>query len=591
MINNALRSLICSASEQSLDDAHEHDFNMSTQPPQIDQFEWHRVEADVWKRTCLGHEASASFNENIADGHTELTLLTTFRVHQPSWSHIAGTELELDQLVARARQAWIQARYLRPEAAVEMDRHIDPTSPQTMTYRLLRDEHSIQEWVDETFVVKRIGEPGVGTVDELCAYTYNRPLATKGKQSMLYLVLPKIGDESRTAHAIWNVSHAVTDGGSVVDFYNVFLQCMIDATPSAPYDSIYTPSSFELNVLPRLPRSVVAAYRQQYRPTPDDVTSANKAAQANMQLIADNTARSLALVPATSWNQRTHKTICLTKVMEASEARELLKFAKQVHSGVTYLASAATILATAETFPERKASSQGALMGMVRNARRWLSTTPVDGVSGTSTPLGSDAVFLWVPVNTHQSLEPSFNRLQDLVSTARHVGRELDEHLTTAHCISSLPAAADGAIGGLNAQWAHINSIESSPAAPTQAELDSIVGPQAPGFSSVGVFKLYPRFQPMSASARASGLWLERLDFTHLGRQVNASPWISMLTIDGRIKFQLGFDTKFHEVEKMQAWLDRTFAWMRICAAAAATTRTSVSSSSVDFSAPASSRL
>lgn len=580
MINNALRTLIYSASEQSLDDdVYEHDFKMATQPQQIDPFEWHQVQADVWKRTCIGHEASASFNENIAHGHTELSLLTSFRVHQPSSSAIKGSEVELDELVARARQAWIQARYLRPEAAVEMDRHTDPTVPQTMTYRVLRDEKSIQQWVDETFVVKRLGEAGVETAAELCAYTYNRPLATKGKQSMLYLVLPRVGDQDRKAHAIWNVSHAVTDGGSVVDFFNVLLQCMIDATPSAPYDAIYTPSTFEINVLPRLPRSVVTAYRQQYKPKPEDVAKASQASEANMRLISDKMDESLGLIPASGWTGRKHETVCLAKVIEADEVRELLKFAKQVHSGITYLASAATILAAAETFPERKSTSKGALMGMVRNARRWLSTTPVDGVSSTSTPLGSDAVFLWIPVNTHASLEPSFHRLQDLVSTARHVGNELDQHLTTAHCISSYPSVADSAIAGLDQQWSQINAVQTAAAPPSQKELDSIIGAQAPGFSSVGIFKLHPRFQPISASARASGLWLERTDFTHTGRQVNASPWISMLTIDGRIKLQLGFDTKFHEVEKMNQWLERTFNWLQLCAAAAATTSTSISSS------------
>ncbi|TKY88461.1 hypothetical protein EX895_002449 [Sporisorium graminicola] len=585
MINNALRSLVYSVTEEALDDVHEHNFAMATQAQQIDPYEWHYTGKDVWKRTCLGHEAAASFNQNIAHGHTELSPYASLRIHHPSSSHIAGTELELDELVARTRQAWIQTRYLRPEVAVELDRHTDATQPQTMSYTVLRDEESLQQWLDETLVVKRLGYPEVETMEELASYTYNRPLPTKGKKAMLYLALPKLGDTDRSAHLIMNISHAVTDGGSIFDCFNVLLQCMIDATPSAPYDATYTPSTFELNVLPRLPRSIVSAYRQQHKPKTEDVAAATKACTDNMRLISDKMNQSLALLPASKWTERKHETVCLTKVLEPEQTRDLFKFAKLQHTGITYLASAATILATAETYPERKASSQGALMGMVRNGRRW--------VSSASIPLGSDAVFLWIPVNTHVSLEPSYNRLTDLVSTARQIRSELDKHLTTAHCISSFPTVADASIGGLQQQWSEIHSAHARSSS-SQKKLDSIIGAQAPGFSSVGVSSVAARFQPISASARASGLWLERWDFGHTGRQVNASPWISMLSTDGKIKLQLGFDAKFHEVEKMHEWLDRTFAWMQICAAAASLTATTVPPSpatSASLNAPVAARL
>ncbi|SPO29779.1 probable Acyltransferase invovled in MEL production [Ustilago trichophora] len=549
---------------------------MSTQAPQTDIYEWHLSEPDVWKRTCLGFEASASFNENIADGHTELSVVTSFRMHQPRSSRIAGSELELDQLVQRARQAWIQMRYLRPEVAVQMDTHIDPTVPQTFKYQVLRDEQSLRRWVNETFVVVRLGEPGVKSVDEICAYTYNRPLPTKGKQSMLYLVQPRLGDVTdQSAHIIWNVSHAVTDGSSIVDFFNILLQCMVDAVPSAPYDSIYIPTPFELNVLPRLPRSVVSAYRQQFKPKPEETKKAHEAAQANMRLISDKMDQSLALQPAASWPSRKHETICLLKTMEATEAKDLFKFAKQRGSGITYLASAATIMATAETYPERKALSKGALLGMVRNSRRWLSTTSLDGVTGTSTPLGSDAVFLWIPVDANGSLEPSLERLDDLVSIAGKIRYELGQHLTTPHCISAFPTVANGQISALTEQWSQIESANAASPPRRRSQLDNIIGAQAPGFSSVGEFKIKPRFLPASASARASGAWLEFLDITHRGRQVNASPWMSMATLDGRIKFQLGFDTKFHDVDKMTQLMELTFDWMRRCAAAGAANNSS----------------
>ncbi|KAJ1026987.1 hypothetical protein NDA16_002280 [Ustilago loliicola] len=595
MINNALRAIVQSVSDDGLQDIYHHQealTNMSTQQiQQIDPYEWQQTERGVWKRQCIGHEASATFNENIAYGHTELSMTASFKIHHPTSSRIAGSELELDDLVARVRDAWIRTRYLRPELAVEMDRHADPTIPQTFSYRVLRDEASIRAWVEQTFVVTRLGEPGASSFEEVCAHTYNRPLATQGKQSMLYLVLPRLGDETdRTAHLIWNVSHAVTDGGSIVEFFNVLLQCAIDATPSAPYNSIYTPTSYDLDVYPRLPRSVVTAYRKQFQPKPTDVEQAHLAAQSNMRLISDKISQSLALTPSASWTERNHSTICLVKTMEAAEAKELFRFAKQVKSGITYLASAATIMATAETFPERKATSSGALMGMVRNARRWLSRTPTEGApEGQLTPLGSDAVFLWIPVNTQTSLEPSLAGLQDLISVAHQIKVELEQHLTTPHCISSYSAVADGAIAGLTQQWKQIEAANSSVPRPSEEQLQEIIGPQAPGFSSVGVFKIHPRFEPSSPESKASGLWMERTDGGHLGRQVNASPWMSMLSIDGRIKLQLGFDTKFHDEAKMRQLMERTFGWLRVCAAASASSISNASTA--DVSAPVSARL
>lgn len=548
----------------------------------MEPYEWRQSAPDVWTRACIGHEASATFNENIAHGHTELSMTVDFRMHYPSSSRLAGSELELDDVVARLRDAWVRTRYLRPELGVEMDTHADPTNPQTFTYRVLRDEQSLRHWVQETFVVVRLSEPGASSKEEVCAHTYNRVLPTRGKQSMLYVVLPRLGDETdRSVHLIWNVAHAVTDGGSIVDFYNVLLQCVIDANPGSSSDTIYLPNAHELDVLPRLPHSVVTAYHKQFQPKLEDIKQAAESAAANMRLINDKMGESLALTLAKSWTQRKHETICLVRTMEAGEVRELLKFAKQVKSGITYLASAATIMATAETFPERKASSTGALMGMVRNARRWLRPDHL-------TPLGSDAVFLWIPVNTNASLEPSYSRLQELVLMADHVKQELEKHLDSPHCISSYPAVADGAISGLTQQWSHIEAANEAVPPPGQAQLEEIIGAQAPGFSSVGIFKIHPRFEPSSPDQRNSGLWLERTDAGHKGRQVNASPWMSMLTVDGRVKLQLGFDTKFHETEKMVQFMERTHRWLQICAAAAGTAS---SSSPTDVTAPVSARL
>ena len=81
-------------------------------------------------------------------------------------------------------------------------------------------------------------------------------------------------------------------------------------------------------------------------------------------------------------------TICLVKTMEAAKAKETSNFTKQVKPGFTYLAPAATIMATAKTIAEHKATSNSALMGMICNARQQLLHTPMEGVpEGQLTPI------------------------------------------------------------------------------------------------------------------------------------------------------------------------------------------------------------
>ncbi len=117
-------------------------------------------------------------------------------------------------------------------------------------------------------------------------------------------------------------------------------------------------------------------------------------------------------------------------------------------------------------------------------------------------------------------------------------------------------------------QWSQIEAANK--ATPGQAKLSSVRS----SCSSPWLF-IYRRLPVPSAlrapftAARSRACGSSVLMSTTTGRQVNASPWISMLTIDGRIKFQLGFDTKFHDTDKMQQFMDGTFSWLQLCAASA----------------------
>ncbi|SAM85923.1 uncharacterized protein UBRO_20939 [Ustilago bromivora] len=117
--------------------------------------------------------------------------------------------------------------------------------------------------------------------------------------------------------------------------------------------------------------------------------------------------------------------------MEAAEAKETFNFTKQVKPGITYLAPAATIMATAETIAERKATSNSALMGMICNARRQLLHTPMEAAP-------SDPIDLLLDPGSTTSMLP-ISRMEAIMTRPGCVRPTFDFSLTTGACIANLP--------------------------------------------------------------------------------------------------------------------------------------------------------
>lgn len=299
-------------------------------------------------------------------------------------------------------------------------------------------------------------------------------------------------------------------------------------------------------------------------------------------------AESHALQPHPEWPTRKHETVCLLRELDQREALRLIAFAGRAGSGVTYLASAATLLATMDTYPTSisEAEKKGTLLGMVRNARRWINTEWQESADGQpnstmSIPLASDVVFLWIPsapsgTTVAAGGDGRQKNAQTLVKVAQRIKADLQPHLGSPHYISAFPHLCEAGVLGLKQQWDQIRQTQQKYVSKDpkfhqdvleRTELGKVIGPQAPGFSSIGVFKVPPKFIPTTRKDGKDALWLERIDITHYGRQVNASPWISMLALDGRLKFSLGFDACFHCPEKMAMLLDSTIAWLRACLA------------------------
>lgn len=228
--------------------------------------EWHQIEEGIYQRPCVGQEHSASFNQNVADGHTELSLAITF-----------DTNIEESKIVERARNAWIASRFLHPEIATELS--VDDSMPQLMTYRLMTSQDDINEWLQSTFVAVIPGSDW----NEVIAMTYNRRLTTKGKQSMMYVVLsPAPG----VPHCfIWNVSHAITDAYSIVSFLNDYMMEVLLAPDNsrAPARYLDTPQVS----LQRLPASVIHQYNQQFQSSEAEKSQSIANARAQVSLYTE----------------------------------------------------------------------------------------------------------------------------------------------------------------------------------------------------------------------------------------------------------------------------------------------------------------
>lgn len=217
----------------------------------MDTYLWKEVQSNVFQRPCTGQEHSASFNQNIADGHTELSLSMTFDVESK----------DQEDLNERVRLAWKASRIRHPEIALELSTEME--TPQLMTYRLLQNDQEIERWINDTLVICNEGQDH----EKVTAMTYNRRLPTPGKQSMLYFIPANRNTDVHSSHCVvWNVSHAVTDAFSIIAFMNDFIEEVVLAIPGKSHRFNDRPRY----ALEKLPASLVGTYIKTFQPTQED---------------------------------------------------------------------------------------------------------------------------------------------------------------------------------------------------------------------------------------------------------------------------------------------------------------------------------
>lgn len=501
----------------------------------------------VYSRPCFGQEGSASFNQNVADGHTELSMCLPFDIRG----------LTATDLASISRQAWRAIRSIRPECAVKLS--MGTERPQTMTFR---DYHELggaheEAWLQDTFRVEQATKDR--TWWDVAKETYRSKLDTQGKRSRMILVLAPQEplttarsdeydeDLELSSHClIWHVSHAVTDGFSFNVFLNTYLQLIVDGV---------RPSSNTLgglDLMKRLPDSVLPAYVRRYQPSKADQEKALAEAEAQLSLYEAKMPESIALHPLESQASREHQTSCLLTRLSAMMSDKLLSSLKRLDDpiSITYVGAAAMLLSIRSLWA--RGHEKGALLGITRNARRWIGTdgTPTSTPSEeaehqAAIPMATDVVFLWVSFEGLElpdltAGEPSVTAHQ-VIALAEGIRESLTPHLLSPHYLSSISVMSGR----------FIDSLSSS-----SGKSEALIGPQAPGFSPGGAWAIKRAFT--SAAETTEPARLIRHSLHQTGRQVCPSPWMSMYSVDGRVSLTVGYDEKYWEGSDMRSFLNRT---------------------------------
>ncbi|KAL4887696.1 hypothetical protein BJY04DRAFT_212724 [Aspergillus karnatakaensis] len=476
-----------------------------------------------WTRECAGGEQAISYNQNMRDGHTELTVEVPF-----------SANISTPELIQRVRNAWLVSHSMYPEIAVQLSTRTE--LPQMMKYEPLRTEADAASWLQETLHLVT-DKPA----RDVASMTYSRRLPTRGKRNMLYLVTAPAADPKNPTHhcLVRNMSHVLADAYSIVQFYNFFFQTLTHV----PGDRNLTVHDLDYStVLGRLPVTPVTPYEDQYRPTAQHKQDAITTALGQTELYTSKMPQSIAMYPSATSASRPHKTHCIRLQYTLAESQSLLSYLRTQNLSITHAAAAATLLAVHQTYS--RGHETGALLGMTRNARRWVDTT-TNREEGSSVPNAADVMFLWIPFKKEWIESRAgergvgMGRNEVVLELAQSIKSAIGPHLASPHYLSSLSFSSDRFVESLVAEGA-----------------EPVAAPVAPGFSPQGALALEREFRSTSTGG-SGGVAIKTHDFVHTGRQINASPWVGMFSLWERVTLSMGFDGKYYEPETMEVFMDR----------------------------------
>ncbi|KAL4903336.1 hypothetical protein BDW74DRAFT_186027 [Aspergillus multicolor] len=470
------------------------------------QTSWRQI-GHAWIRNCTDSESSISYNQNVRDGHTELTVEVPFSCTLPT-----------TQVIQRVRNAWLHSHTTHPEIAIQIS--TGTGLPQKLVFETLRTKHDVEAWLDETLAV--VSDTAA---QDIARMTYSRRLPTKGKRNMLYLVTAGAADPRYPDRhcLVWNFSHVLADIYSVVQFFNHFFKTVTNV----PGDRDLGVDELDYSEIEgRLPLSPTTPYEERYRPSRQEKGEAHRGALAQAELYTKKMPQSIAMYPESDAEARSHSTHCIRLQYTQAESKALLSALSSHKISITFAAAAATILAVKQTYG--RGHETGALLGMTRNARRWVQTEEKHRV-----PNAADVVYLWVPFKPAW-FSPQTSTQETILHLAREVRKQLGPHLTSPHYISTFAFTADRVIDAL------------------RGEGEPVPSPQAPGFSPQGALPLIKHFSFTSATEDAR---ITAHDFVHTGRQINPSAWTGMFSLWGRVTLSMGFDGKYYDPARMEGFM------------------------------------
>ncbi|PNP48551.1 hypothetical protein TGAMA5MH_00445 [Trichoderma gamsii] len=167
------------------------------------------------------------------------------------------------ELVERVRNAWLNCHASMPHVAVaisESNHATEVSEVSSMTYSMLLSEADAQEWLQDTFSVVR-DQSAADLQHALC----QKPLATRGRRSKLYLVTAPKADPSNVSHyaPLWHSSHVIIDAFSRQQVFDQLFRRIV----ASPSGKLSINSLDYSNVFDRLPVPIASAYEAQLKPT------------------------------------------------------------------------------------------------------------------------------------------------------------------------------------------------------------------------------------------------------------------------------------------------------------------------------------
>lgn len=172
------------------------------------------------------------------------------------------TNVPIEDLRKRLYSAWYQVRQKHPVIAVKVCSSKD-SNLDFATFQAVNDEHEFTLWAKETCFIVDDGR----SLEDIRSNFIKTQLTTPGKQACLTLVTsPRVGPVGLALQ----VTHVLNSQNILRIMETVAEELMKqDSTSSVPFEREIIEA-----VRTKLPRSSIDAYKDQFKPSKDDVDSA-----------------------------------------------------------------------------------------------------------------------------------------------------------------------------------------------------------------------------------------------------------------------------------------------------------------------------